>query len=402
MNKATKAIILAVIVVILIGTRPSFAEGRSSEESERAERIKRIENKITESESKINEQLEMIRKFEWPATDAYNHLLNYLKAEGQKYRPFYGGAYLNDKKQLVILVKEGNMEASQVFAKEVNCDRLILVPCRYSYDELYQVYEQALKRWKQQELSALSYLSLREDGNRIEVALYPNNEESRTAFSVWAGDADLEMFSYVEGGKPTPNTYVHVGEHATPLRSIGYRGFRLNSLGNPVYGFTSCGHSIAQTVNVSGTKVGELYDNICGGSADISFYDAWGSPVLSNVMAYTDDEGNQEYDRLLSAVEYTDTLLNGTTIFKIGGSSYVTSGTVHNTDVSFSTISHVIETTAYSVVGDSGGVLFIYHANQYKILGSLHGGGTYSGVYYSFYSKYFNNKYALASIIYRY
>ena len=403
MKRERRIIGISALVVIALVTMVAFAEEKNRGEREREDLINSIESKISEGEQKFNEELELIREYEWPAEEAYNRLLNYLKtSEGQTVRSFYGGAYFNDEKQLTVLVKGGDEEAAEVFAKEANYSRLTFSSCRYSYDELYQVYEAALDLWQKEELSVLSSLGVQEKENRIVVSLYPNDEESRAAFEAWIGPADMEMFNFVEGSKAVPAAYVYVGEHVNPTRSAGYRGYRIDEDDNIVDGFTSCGHSIVNEIYISSTKVSDLFDYAYGGSADISFYDKTPFTVLSNVMAYTDDAGNQEYERYLSTVEYTNALLENTSVFKVAGTTFVTGGTVHCSDVSFSTISHLIETTAQSAIGDSGGVLIIYHANQYKVLGSLHGKGTYSGITYTYFSAYFNNKYAMSSFIYRY
>ncbi len=393
---------VAILMAVLCGSTFMMSAFASEKEDRTVDQIKK---KIVEIEKDLEEQMEGIRLNEWPVQDAFVRLTDFVDSpEGTPFRADYGGAWMNEAKQLVINVKGGEKTSESAFLKAADYEKTVICPCRYSLQELRGVYSRMDSLYRENELQGLSVFGISETKNKVTVVLLHNDETAREAFLKWVGVSDAEMFDFSEGSSPMPATTVCAGASVTPMRSVGYRGYRIADSGNGyTYGFSSCGHSIVDELFSGSTKVGKLKAYSFGGNADFAFYDKVGnSTLLSNMLAYTDDEGNCSGNMYLSAYDYLGLPVENYTVYKVGATTYLTSGVLTNSSVTTNGISDMFTTTAYSALGDSGCVMFFYYQGQRYVIGSLHAGGNYNGVHISFYSKYTHNKNALPFIVYRY
>lgn len=202
-------------------------------------------------------------------------------------------------------------------------------------------------------------------------------------------------------------------------RSAGYRGYRVDSLGYPVYGFTSCGHDIEEYLYREGVLVGTLYDYRFGGDCDISFYDAASEVTLSNITAYSDDIGSSNEVVELSIYSVpSNQIIVGSTLMKVGGSTFYTQGTIMEVGCDYERYStdygtyvwdtNRIKSNALALPGDSGGAAFIEYNGEFRIVGSMAAGyyggeeATEENFSCSFIADYNYSYGELDSVIYRY
>ena len=149
--------------------------------------------------------------YEWPAQEAYARLIDFIggegetrslykKAKGETYRPYYGGAYLNEEKVLVVNVTDDSPEICQAFADVLRYDRVLFQKVQYSYDELYALYE-ALNRIEQgaEPFAGLAGCGIDVRNNRIEVSFTEDDETLRQAFLDRLKEDEKEMVRFTEG-----------------------------------------------------------------------------------------------------------------------------------------------------------------------------------------------------------
>ncbi len=182
----------------------------------------------------------------WPAQEAYARLIDYVggegetrslykKAKGEAYRPYYGGAYLNEEKVLVVNVTDDSPEICTVFANVLQYDRVIFQKVQYSYDELYALYEN-LNRTEQgtEPFAGLAGCGIDVRNNRIEVSFTEDDETLRQAFLDRLKDNEKEMVRFTEGALYTIATWEDQGraELKYVLQNGLMEGSRLTELGD--------------------------------------------------------------------------------------------------------------------------------------------------------------------------
>ena len=184
--------------------------------------------------------------YEWPAKEAYSRLIDFIggegetrslykKAKGEAYRPYYGGAYLNEEKVLVVNVTDDSPEICTVFANVLQYDRVIFQKVQYSYDELYALYEN-LNRTEQgtEPFAGLAGCGIDVRNNRIEVSFTEDDETLRQAFLDRLKDNEKEMVRFTEGALYTIATWEDQGraELKYVLQNGLMEGSRLTELGD--------------------------------------------------------------------------------------------------------------------------------------------------------------------------
>ena len=79
---------------------------------------------------------------EWRAINQYQELMNAFEntRTWDDYPDYYCGAYINDQKDFVVLVKDGTDEAE--ISRLINDSDVIIKTADYSYNELKNLYPQ--------------------------------------------------------------------------------------------------------------------------------------------------------------------------------------------------------------------------------------------------------------------
>lgn len=195
---------------------------------------------------------------------------------------YYGGAYVNDKGKLIILVTEKPGYYKQIFREILGHKDFLVHKCNYSYNELNNCMNEIDEyRDKNSEyfrdVSNLYYIS--DSENRIYVTLKniskSNIEEFKEKVNHFSGiefiesDGEFYFASELNPGRPTLNVKLTGGGAATTL---GYRAKR-----NGVEGVVVAGHSFKNGDRLhfddvtSTAYIGTATTPIVGGSVDCAF-----------------------------------------------------------------------------------------------------------------------------------
>lgn len=396
-----RRIIFSVVIVLLLSLVTVLASTKKDESV--AIPIEKISLHIQDKQLKLEEELKRIEANEWPAQEAYNRLLAYLENAGKDLKNVFGGAFLHEETQLAVLLTDMSPDNTKRLSAAIDFAYVAFIPCEYSLDELTVVFEELCKRNESKPYPYLSEMGIYIPDNRITVSFSDSEKANAKDFENWFELTCSDMILYSYPLRVIPATIVYAGEAVSPGRSVGYRGYRIADQGDIYRGFTSCGHSVAGSIRKGNTTVGNLYSYAYSGNADFSFYDAAGSTTMFNLTAYTDDSGSSGGYISLSTTEISvQAVLTNRTMFKCGGTTYLSSGKILSTNY-YNGLSNMIKSNAYAQPGDSGCVAFIYDGGVYKIIGSASSISNSNGAFqFSYFSQYHNNKFSLYSTIYRY
>ena len=426
MKKLIKNIALFTIFSLLFST-PIYAQETFNIANEIDARL----NNMTNEAISITQEIALA---EAPAQTLYDNLLfqlqsstpvSYSKSNSTNINlnDYYGGAYLNDNKELTICITSNDLEIATLFREATGSSNVVIQHVNHSLDDLNNTanaYRKMLQDYQQRADLHADYVALLDNliesytdifTNQFVIGINElNANKSELFWNLFDLPTDTIRLENVEKAdsyatiRPGGGLYVSQGDSNYGIninQSVGYRGYRVNLSGNKVYGFTGCGHGAISHLYRSGETVGSLYDYNCGGNYDLAFYDATASASLSNWTSYSDDIGNAIDIVELSTLAPTNILV-GATAMKVGASTFFTSGTItslnYNTTADGISYTNMIKTTANAAPGDSGGATFILYQNTYRIIGTVTGGNVSKG--YSFMAPY--TQYALESTIYRY
>lgn len=238
--------------------------------------------------------------FQMKANIAYNNMLNAFNSkvsrsfnEEQMYPDYYGGAYINDKGQLVVNVygKERSINIENDLKKIAKDENIITVQCDYSYNYLKSLMGAIRKYKKQNPNSPLTkgfrVTALKEIENRIYVylsdeSLFQNfKSEISDSPAICLFKADYSEKQAANNLNPGSGIYYQDSE-GTHIGSMGYRAKR-----NGVKGIVTAGH-------VARTKGIELYASFDGvskyfGTSEYSVFS--GAVDACFIKTYDDFEG---------------------------------------------------------------------------------------------------------------
>lgn len=408
-----------------------------------------IEARLSTASDALLSSMEEIARNESPAQKQYSKLVaglqtsivsmdsSKVKERSMTLNDYYGGAYLNDDKELTICVTSDKPEVIETIIETVGSTEIIIEKVNYTLDEINEIYStfnQMLDDYKQRtDLSKIertlvtdiveNYTDVFE--NKVVVGISELDDEKNNIFWSLFNSLPHDSIGLEEGYKNTVTVSIRPGgglyktassssSGALANQSVGYRGYRINSSGSKIYGFTGCGHGAMSAIYRGGEKVGTLYDKSVGGKHDIAFYDKTSNTTLSNQTSYSDDVGNATETVSLSttAAPTSAFVLVGSTVMKVGSRSFYTQGKIKSVSAGWSTDDYSfkgsMKTTALNLGGDSGGAAFIYYDGSYRIVGTM-SGSSYTGD--SLTAKTFSHSYiaqyryatnALDSTIYRY
>lgn len=356
---------------------------------------------------------------------------------GMTLNDYYGGAYLNDDKKLTICVTSDKPEIIDTIIETTGSSEIIIQKVNYTLDEIneiFNMFENMLNNYKQRAVlieeqravvDAIVEIYTNVFDNKVVVGISGLDDEKENTFWSLFNSLPNDVIELEEGYHNAVTVSIRPGGGLYPTasastsgaavdQSVGYRGYRVNSAGTKIYGFTGCGHGAVSSIYRGGEKVGTLYDSAVGGKYDIAFYDKTSNTTLSNQTSYSDDMGNATETVSLStaAPPTSASVLVGSTVMKVGGRTFFTQGEILSIRESWMTSSfaftNAMRTTALNLAGDSGGAAFIYYGGSYRIVGTMSGTG-YSSLphtaaifEHSYIAQYQYAVNALDSTIYRY
>lgn len=139
------------------------------------------------------------------------------------------------------------------------------------------------------------------------------------------------------------------------------------------------------------TSIGTISDWMYAGSVDASFVKLSSGNSITMTTKYSDDEGTQTGGDSIVPNYYMTSVAKGSTVYKVGATTFKTSAEVTNTNYDFTvdgtTFSNMTKTKDFCDKGDSGGLVYMYYNGGYKPAGLVKGMGGWWLWSYSVYVK---------------
>ncbi|ABX42574.1 chymotrypsin family serine protease [Lachnoclostridium phytofermentans] len=334
-----------------------------------------------------------------------------LKKTSKTYDSSYGGAYINENGELVVLVTESGKD----FVKSLNLEGdndVLVCKATYSYNNLVDLKEAIESQYKKQYvdvakantktplnemLTSMREIYIDEVRNAVVVCMMNLSEEKMKAFKTSIINNAAIIFE--ESGELREEaTTLYTGQEIQInnggtyyLYSIGFRAWKSTSSGT-IYGFVTAGHGNAVSDNVYDTSsnlIGYVESRQYSGSIDASFIKITKDYSVSNTIKYSDSSGTTSGANTITGSYYITSLATGSTVYKCGRTTYLTSGTVKSSSDSWTingtTFTDLLKCDYNSDGGDSGGVVYTYFNNMYE-LAAIHKGSSSFLIWHSSYS----------------
>jgi len=358
---------------------------------------------------------EELQEKERIAIDIYNTLLRYWAYDPQyicdvnaNFPYFYGGAYVNSDRNLVLQVTSTIDEARGYFSEIIDVESIIFEEVIYSYAELKQQHKIIADKMDSTSsdvyISSITGVGISFSGNSV--MLYICTCETGSAAVEFANKVrdSVSSFSNVlcsfTGGTDTPCTAVELGDGlhyidsgAWYYGSAGYWAYDGGgNLGIVTTGHTGLASGSAIYIRTSAYSIqfGTIGTSFYSGSTDAAF-------VKRTNTSYTPSRFVPGHNFSIGS---SDVMPEGTLIYSRGEKSKHKTGTV--LDTNFSTVyglTNCVLTSAAADLGDSGGVVAgSGNATTRKLVGIITGKQNSTG--YLIYVKVNNVNSSLNTSIY--
>ena len=308
------------------------------------------------------------------ANKKYNRLLSEWAYDSRfvddvyaEFPSFYGGAYINCDKDLVIQVTSINDEITSYFKNIIDLEDVIFEEVKYPYDRLVKDHDLIADRILcniednyNQRVSGIG-ISIPENKITVYLEISQNDFESEPNYSLLVNEVikDTEEIKYVfDTEKCVPATTIQPGTYIAN-RSVGF--WANDSSGN--IGIVTAPHntiSSGSTIYINGTTFGTAGTAYYSGSVDGVF-------IKRTNSSFTESRVVSGWGFSLVSSGYT-TLAVGSTTYSKGVTSGAQTGQV--VDINYTTtygITNCVVSSATCASGDSGGIVA--------------GGGSYSSRY---------------------
>lgn len=330
------------------------------------------------------------------------------------YTDKYAGSYIDDNVLIVCVTSEDAM--NQIDAELI---QYRLVSNSYNdldswksgltakYQELYQEYKNSAGK-ELALLKSIAGFGVDEELNAVIVDIANLTSEKEALFISLFGENENLIFqeagatghdttAYKPGQRIRVITKREGNTVTYSLLSIGYRAYRTTSSGTE-YGFATCGHGIKNSLdgNVyssTGAVVGTISAWRYSGSVDASFVKLSSGNSITMTTMYSNDEGSTSGGDSIVPNYYMTSVAKGSTVYKVGATTYRTSAEVTNTNYDFTpsdtgvTFTNLTKTKSFTDSGDSGGMVYMYYNGGYKPAGLVKGSGGWWLWSYSVYVK---------------
>lgn len=280
--------------------------------------------------------------------------------EEMNYPDYYGGVFLNEDGELVVLTKGDCELYRQELTTRATSDNFTLKPCDYSLNELLEVIDE-LNQYMENNRSACEELQfygfgLRTDLNRISIKIGNCSPESINKFKSSVMD-DSRIF-FENGGimKADIAPGSEITDRYNRSFSTGYFAMR-----NGTLGFVTAGHavSVGDIIKENNVQIGDCMLSQTSGSIDAAFCAT--SAMPTNITEYFGASLSGEVGVPLVGFPITMEGASST----IMGTGYVrevwASGTFQvkiGNETKTYTLSDICTATYSSQGGDSGGVVY--------------------------------------------
>jgi hypothetical protein len=422
----------------------------ASEDSQSAGKI--LEELHVEREKEIDMDIEYENlESQIVLNEVYNviedNLTNTVETSDEQtvYDDDYSGSFLDENGDLIVCVTESfkaDSESDETILNEIEAEDEIesietfnqvdgledidadieLKTVKYSYNELsdaqikmvtkFEDFKKIYTNSKSAEfelLQSIAGIGLDEEINGLVVDIVEFTAEKEELFHSLFGKFDYISFNDVASEieqitayKPGRAIYVITKKTKTSIYysriSIGYRAFRDTTKGRQ-YGFVTCAHAVNNSIDgkiYSTSKLSKIIGSRriwqYGGSVDASFIELSPGQSMSTKVKYSNKDGSTANPDTIAKNIYLTSVAKNSTVYKVGSTTYRTSGKVTNTnysvtnddDVSFT---NQTKTSALAKGGDSGGIFYSKYESKNVPAGIAMGAGGFWIFNYSVYSK---------------
>ena len=279
----------------------------------------------------------------------------------QIYPDFFGGSYITNDGNLVILYKGDSLNCVRKIKAIEDNDIIKYKSCDYSYQELLDVMYEIRQCYKMAPASLQNNLcgfGILDDKNVIEIDLIHMDEASINQFKQLY---DHPSLVFVESGRFIDEYTLYAGGVLTVEPASGRFGsyaFRARETsGQKRVGMVTGGHvrAVGEYAYIGDNIVGECVKSIYAGSVDAAFVVVDDTEhELSNYIAST-------YNELSTQTSLPGV---GTYINKRGGATGSTGGYIKSTNFELTrkgvTFTNLTAAEYDSANGDSGGIIYTY------------------------------------------
>ena len=183
------------------------------------------------------------------------------------YPDYYGGMYVDDNRDIIVLVKKDESSFRSDLTKRMATDLYIVKECDYSYNELQSLFEEITQFWLNpnngdlfKSVSLVSF-GINDVTNRVQIDLLDCSDANIQKFRQSINDSPMLSFEKANGKLEltvdvTPGNRIE--NYKGSGASIGYRAMK-----SGVEGFLTVGHfvSAGDKVKLNGIEIG-----VCEGS----------------------------------------------------------------------------------------------------------------------------------------
>lgn len=328
----------------------------------------------------IDDELALVQE---QSNEEYNRILNeysgynetglLIPVEDIIYADYYAGAYLNDDKELVVLVTDDSLENRQELENITDNPDLIINKAEYSYNYLKSVesdinnYMLANYQTDDRLANAVEGVGLYDDKNCIIVYLAEYDDITIELFQKTICDTEAVIFEESIGEEGL-DASIKAGQQVIVGGlgfSAGFRCRRSLGGGSYEYGFVTSAHKnyVGETVKVGSTTIGEVTARKYSGSVDVAFVEITnGNYSGSNAIYGTSWT-------LVAGAYYVPAV--GSTIYKTGYAGGTSSGTLLSSsyacDCGDVYLTNQGKADYSRSSGDSGGIIYTSGSSKYIV-----------------------------------
>lgn len=408
LSKRLATVLVTLFALLNVGVPAMAAEGYTNGELVEILFLTQQEDAQNEIEETLQAQTVLI--------DAYSTIEASMKIQtlsddlSSQYVPDYAGAYIDGGKLIVCVTSS---EAIPDLVQNENVEYRIV---ENSYNLLYSTkasVSNAVREYASQYkgtgtaeevlINSFAGIGIDEEFNKLIVDIVMLDDDKIETFYQLFGENELFVFQNVGGRqepqatyKPGVALYVLTKREGTTLSysrlSMGFRAYKETSSGNK-YGFVTAAHGaqnsiddLIYTSNNCNVSIGTITDYIRGGSVDASFIERGSNVTVGTTTHYSDEDGSTTNGDAIVANTYMTSVPKGSTVVKVGSTTYRTTATVQSTsyDTTFTdgvSLTNLTKTTKFCDGGDSGGLVYMYYNGGYKPAGIIT--GSYEGAIFS-------------------
>lgn len=293
---------------------------------------------------------------------------------------FYGGAFIDEDKNLVIQVTNLDDEVIKYFESLIDTNDVIFQEVKYSYNELLEQMDAISQSiGTNSRMSSINGVSISQKNNQVNIYYSPDSARSIDISNnlddiFWIDNIrfiEKEPEIPCEAGEPgtqiSVNGINNNGEYYSNSRSIGF--WAKDSYGN--YGIVTAPHTTTangMSASINSVTFGEVTNIFVGGSVDCAFIKRTNS--------------NFTYKKDITPLGmhiagYVTRVNEGITIYTVGVTTGLTVGTVLNSNASIMyeqnditvSLTDTVKTSNMVNSGDSGGIALKFSDSGIYIAG---------------------------------